>query len=491
MKKREFTISLEQKGQRLDHFLAFELIDISRSQIKKMILAGNVLLNGNQPAVHQFLKEGDVVVADLSFFEKEKVVMNIDLDVVYEHEDFIIINKPSGLIVHEFEGIKETSLAELVVKKYPEIKDVGEDPQRPGIVHRLDKDVSGLMVVARNQKAFLWLKSQFQGRLVHKEYFALVHGSFDKYNGKISFRIKRSQSQKHKMAALPEQSEEGKEALSHYQVIREYGSKTLVNVRIETGRTHQIRVHMNAIDRPVVGDSIYNQSKHSSKINRVFLHSHKLSFKNHDGVEYEFVSYLPIKLKKYLYTLVKYNKLFVLSGPSGVGKTTLLKEFFKKRSDSFGPTTTYTTREKRKDAVEDKILKYTTKEEFQKMIEANQFVEWAEVFGNYYGTHKATLESSLKDKNVIANIDVQGMHLIMNHFPEAITVFVSLHNIDYLKKRIESRGKMTAEELEKRLNEAHIELSNAPVYDYIVYNDQDKQKDAYQDLDSFLAKNAE
>lgn len=244
--------------------------------------------------------------------------------IIWESNDYLVIDKPAGLAVHGGGNITEPTLADWLIKKYPKIKKVGDDPSRPGIVHRLDKDVSGLMVIAKSQASFESLKSQFKTREINKEYFALAHGRIETDEGEIDFPIKRA-SAGYKMAALPHQADrllsrrhpkdrdrgnidgifQAKEALTEFKVIKRFINYTLVRVKIKTGRTHQIRVHFCALSHPLVGDNLYGTKKTkiiNKKLNlgRVFLMASRLSFLDLGGEEKEFSLELPEELKAFL-----------------------------------------------------------------------------------------------------------------------------------------------------------------------------------------------
>lgn len=240
--------------------------------------------------------------------------------VLYESSEYVVLNKPAGLVIHPNEDLlhaDEVTLAHWFVKQYPEVKKVGDEPKkRPGIMHRLDKEVSGVMVVARTQESFIHLKRQFQEHAVHKEYIALVHGKLPNIEGVITFPIARS-SRGHRMASRPK-NQEGREAVTEYVVKRylgktsgEHHGYTLVSVRISTGRTHQIRAHFHALGHPVVGDPLYLVRKQrirrqlgkdtKSLLNgRIFLHSHVLGFFDEKGVWREYSSELPPELVSFL-----------------------------------------------------------------------------------------------------------------------------------------------------------------------------------------------
>ena len=245
-------------------------------------------------------------------------------EIIWESADYLVIDKPAGLAVHGGGNIKEPTLADWLIKKYPKIKKVGDDPARPGIVHRLDKDVSGLMVVAKSQASFESLKNQFKTREINKEYLALAHGKISVDDGEIDFPIKRA-SAGYKMAALPHQVNDllsrrhpkdrdrgnidgifqAKEALTEFKVIKRFVNYTLVRVKIKTGRTHQIRVHFCALSHPLVGDNLYGTKKTKAvnkklNIGRVFLMASRLMFIDLAGDKKEFSLELPASLISYL-----------------------------------------------------------------------------------------------------------------------------------------------------------------------------------------------
>ena len=244
--------------------------------------------------------------------------------IIFEDEDFMVIDKPAGLIVHGAPGVEEDTLADLLIAKYPDLASVGEDALRPGIVHRLDKDVSGLMVIAKNNKAFLHLKNQFKDRDVNKTYLALVHGVLNKDYDDINFPIKRAKSG-YKMAALPlnvddllirrspksrdkgniEGHFKAREASTSFEVIKRYVNYTYLEVNIKTGRTHQIRVHFSAYGHPLVGDDLYSTRKTKAKnkklnLNRVFLMASSLAFSDLKANKLEFSLELAKDLEAFL-----------------------------------------------------------------------------------------------------------------------------------------------------------------------------------------------
>lgn len=250
-----------------------------------------------------------------------------NIKIIFENSDYLVIDKPAGLAVHGGGNIKEKTLADWLIDNYPEIASVGEDSLRPGIVHRLDKEVSGLMVVARNNDSFNHLKNQFKDRDINKEYVALAHGQTANDFGTINFPIKRAKDG-YKMAAMPLNTfdllsrrhptsrDQGnldgifkaREAITEYSVIKKFINYTLLDVKILTGRTHQIRVHFFALGHPLVGDSLYYNKKskvQNQKINlgRIFLFAKALSFKDRQGETHHFEINMPQELSDFLKNL--------------------------------------------------------------------------------------------------------------------------------------------------------------------------------------------
>ncbi|MFA6099038.1 MAG: RluA family pseudouridine synthase [Patescibacteria group bacterium] len=312
------TVTSADSGQRLDKILVKLLPDVSRSQIQKLIKSGTVLVNGKIPVVHQFLKTGDIINinrAQVSLpargdempktenqSQARRPGLGLILDVIADTPDYLVINKPAGLLVHEAPNTNEPTVVDLILKKYPEIKKVGEDPQRPGIVHRLDKQVSGLLVIAKTQNMFDHLKNQFKTRQTRKDYLALVYGQPQKNAGEISFNIDRSSTIDHKMAAVPTHEERGRRAVTKFEVAESFPQYSLLKISPLTGRTHQIRVHLNAYGLPIVGDETYKPKKLKTKIRmpRIFLHAYRLGFFDLKNGWQEFTAPLPPELEQLL-----------------------------------------------------------------------------------------------------------------------------------------------------------------------------------------------
>lgn len=322
------TVNPKNQGERLDKFLTTAL-KISRSQIKKMIEQGLVLINSRITTVHHFLKKGEKIeiikpitppsprrsraagfggqvrnklsnkslsLTDNRLFKKIKVVA--------DEKNFLIIEKPAGLLVHPTEKNETNTLADWLIAQYPKLKKIGEDPGRPAIVHRLDKDVSGLMLIPKNQDAFDYFKKMFKERRLTKKYLALVSGRIEKPEDKIDFPIGRSQTKTGLFAAHPRQGKDDfdpkdKKALTIFTVKERFINYTFLEIEILTGRTHQIRVHLLAYGHPVVGDRLY-APKQKIELDRLFLHAAFLSFADQDGRRFEFISPLPKKLKDFL-----------------------------------------------------------------------------------------------------------------------------------------------------------------------------------------------
>lgn len=268
------SVPAHAKGERLDIFLSGEWPEHSRSQIAKRIKSGEIVVNGKTASVHQFLKEGDKIevlneemrkpskAAPKSKLGSGATIIHAPLprlEIIKETADWIVVNKPVGVVVHPDTKHLSGTLVDAVLKHAPEMAKVGEDPSRPGIMHRLDKEVSGLMVFAKTQKAFENLKHQFATHTVDKRYIALVHGEISQDEGDLKFRIARSSS-KNRMAAKPQTAEDGKAAWTHYKTLQRFHNATLLELTILSGRTHQIRAHLLAFNHPVIGDPLYTRS---------------------------------------------------------------------------------------------------------------------------------------------------------------------------------------------------------------------------------------
>lgn len=276
MQNPKWAVSAEEDDVRLDHFLVARL-EGSRAKIQKLIKTQGVEVNGKKITVpHFFLETDDVVTTAFEAEEKKaKDETPPDINIIYEDDDVLVLNKPSGLLVHSAPGAIGPTLVDALRVHFPKIDEVGE-ANRPGIVHRLDRFVSGVMIVAKTPKAYDWLKEQFKNRTVKKRYRALVNGRLEKEVGEINFKIGRGPNGR--MAARPEEDEDGKESITKYAVRKRYANATELDVDIETGRTHQIRAHFHALGHPIVGDTLYTiRKKRVVAFPRLWLHAESLT----------------------------------------------------------------------------------------------------------------------------------------------------------------------------------------------------------------------
>lgn len=270
-----FTSELKDP-ERLDKFLASQLKDFSRSRLQVLIEAGCVSVNGSPVLLSRFkVEKGNQVEIRIPPAKPTDLVPeDIPLEVVFENADLMIINKPAGMVVHPAAGHSSGTLVHAALAHVPELEGVGGE-QRPGIVHRLDKDTSGLIIIAKNGRAHRWLQDQFRLRRVHKTYIALLDGKPPTPKGRVEAEIARDPAHRKKMAVVPEGR--GREAVTEYKVIEEFPRQTLIEAFPLTGRTHQIRLHMAFLKCPIVGDTLYGYKHKSMEIDRHFLHAARIS----------------------------------------------------------------------------------------------------------------------------------------------------------------------------------------------------------------------
>lgn len=294
----------ELKPIRLDIVLV-SFLGISRAQVQKRIIAGDIKVNGEIPSsAHVSVSSKDLIeVADAT-----PVAANINppapLTILFEDADVLVVEKASGILVHPtgVHNPNESTLMDAVLAHFPPMAGVGGDPLRSGVVHRLDREASGVLIFAKHEKAHAWLKNQFKTRKTEKFYDVLVLGYVKDESGTITFPIARS-ANSGRMAARP-LSQEGKDAITHYKVITRYSSSTLLRVQIETGRTHQIRAHFFALGHPVAGDTLYTQKNlKQSNTPRLFLHAQELRITLPNGELSTFTAPLPRELQTFLATL--------------------------------------------------------------------------------------------------------------------------------------------------------------------------------------------
>jgi 23S rRNA pseudouridine1911/1915/1917 synthase len=264
------TLEVEADGVRLDKYLAASPLGLTRSYLQKLIEEGGVRVNGQAARPAAKLRYGDRIdIVIPATGPVQLAAEDIPLEVVYEDIDLAVINKPAGLTVYPAPGHPSHTLVNAMLKRFPDLSAFGNSP-RPGIVHRLDKDTSGLMVIARNEKARLNLAEQFKSRSVVKRYLVLVKGKIVPERGAIDAPIGRDPADRKRMAIVSK----GRQARTDYRVQQYMDGYSLLEVRIQTGRSHQIRVHFSAIGYPVVGDKVYGVK--SKLLSRQFLHAHFL-----------------------------------------------------------------------------------------------------------------------------------------------------------------------------------------------------------------------
>ncbi len=275
MQEYKFTINQEQQGRRLDVFLTEHLPEVSRSQVQKLIEEGNITVNDTWQKSNYKLKKGDAIRALIPAPEPLKVEAEpIPLDIVYEDQDVIVINKPQGTVVHPANGNYRGTLVNALLYHCRDLSGIN-GVLRPGIVHRIDKDTSGLLVVAKNDKAHVRLAQQIKEHTVKREYIALVHGVVSEPGGIVDAPIGRDPKDRQKMAVVLKNS---KGAITRYLVLERFKEYTLVECQLKTGRTHQIRVHMAYLGHPVVGDPKYGPRKAHLGFKGQALHAKTLGF---------------------------------------------------------------------------------------------------------------------------------------------------------------------------------------------------------------------
>jgi len=324
----KITITEKYNKQRLDRVLNELISEQSRSQIQKMILRGEIVVNGKVVPVHHFLKTGDTIeqVAVKAEERREATTepsLVLEPTVLYEDADFLVLEKPSGLLVHPTEKNEPHTVSGWLQQRYPEIVTVGEHSYSPrlrsgeagraGIVHRLDREVSGVMLAARSQQAFNSLKEQFKQRMVKKEYTTICYGHLPEPKGRIELPIGRNrygQFVAHPRRHRQKFNTDDKVAITDYEVLEYVKDYTVARIRILTGRTHQIRVHLSAIGHPILGDLTYKPKKQFIKffsrrvkviaVNRIFLHSTTIGFTDLAGQWKEFTSQLPDEMTTFI-----------------------------------------------------------------------------------------------------------------------------------------------------------------------------------------------
>ena len=289
-------LKADKGGERIDKFIADNSEGISRSYAAKLCADRRVLVEGKKADKKYKLKSGEMIEIDVPEPETVEVLPeNIPLDIVYEDDDLIVVNKPQGMVVHPAAGNESGTLVNALMYHCGGSLSAINGVIRPGIVHRIDKDTSGLLVAAKNNEAHLFLSAQLKERKAVRKYIALVNGNIKEDRGTINKPIARHPNDRKKMAVVSG----GREAVTHYNVLERYGGYTLVECILETGRTHQIRVHMASIGHSIVGDPVYGIKKEKYKLNGQLLHAKTIGFVHPStGEMMEFTSELPDYFKE-------------------------------------------------------------------------------------------------------------------------------------------------------------------------------------------------
>ena len=273
----KYIVKNEDKGKRLDRYVTEQNAEITRTAVQRLIDEKNILVNGKEQKVSYKVNENDVVEVEIPEPKKIEIkAEDIPIEVIYEDSDIIVVNKPKGMVVHPGNGNVDGTLVNAIMAKCEgSLSGIGGEI-RPGIVHRIDKDTSGLLIVAKNDKAHVNLSEQIKAHKVKKTYIALVRGVVRENEATIDMPIGRSKTDRKKMAVC----KDGKNAITHIKVLKRWEHYTLLQVNIETGRTHQIRVHLSYIGYPIIGDYTYSNGKNEFGVVGQCLHAQKLEFKH-------------------------------------------------------------------------------------------------------------------------------------------------------------------------------------------------------------------
>ena len=289
-------VSDEETGERIDSFLSGKT-EFTRTRIQQLIKDKNITVNGEATKSSYKIEENDEIAIEVPEAETTEIKPeNIKIDIVYEDSDIAVINKQAGLVVHPAHGHYSGTLVNAILYHIKDLSGINGEI-RPGIVHRLDKDTSGLIVIAKNDKVHTALTEMFQEKKIRKTYLAILKGKLNKSEGKIVTQIGRDKNDRKKMTVIDDAAK-GKNAITNYRVISQNNLFTLVKVNIETGRTHQIRVHMRYLGYPILGDSVYGRKDNEK---RQMLHAYKLEFLHPvTGRQMEFTGEIPEDFQKAL-----------------------------------------------------------------------------------------------------------------------------------------------------------------------------------------------
>ena len=295
----------DSENVRLDAYISSKETNLSRTNVQRLIEEGNILVNGQKKKISYKVQIGDNIEINIPEAKETSIkAENIPVEVVYEDNDIIVVNKPKGMVVHPANGNPDGTLVNAIMAMCKgSLSGIGGEI-RPGIVHRLDKDTSGLLIVAKNDLAHINMSNQIKDRQVKKIYIALAKGNIYEDEATINMPIGRSTKDRKKMAVR----KDGKEAVTHFKVLKRYKDYTLLEVKIDTGRTHQIRVHMAEIGHPVVGDMVYSKGKNEFGVEGQMLHAQSLDFKHPiTGKEMHLEAKLPEYFEKVLEKLDREN----------------------------------------------------------------------------------------------------------------------------------------------------------------------------------------
>jgi 23S rRNA pseudouridine1911/1915/1917 synthase len=514
--ERVFVVPDDGDRRRVDRFVA-DVSGLSRSFVQKLIVDGRLTAGGAPIKANAVVGPGDRLVLDVPPVVPLDVAGEaIPLEVVYEDDDLLIVDKPAGLVVHPSPGHSSGTLVNALLGRaggaeYGGIAGVG----RPGIVHRLDRDTSGLLMVAKHDAAQAGLMAQLKARRVKKTYLALVQGGVAANVGRVEAPIGRDPKHRTRMAVVPD----GRPSVTGYRVKERLPGWTLLELDLVTGRTHQIRVHLDAIGHPVAGDQVYGTGtsrRGPDGLGRMFLHAWRLELASpSDGHLIRATAALPDELETVLARLRAGDRpvalplgtagpvtdtelgrvaragqpvtdppsevgvpgapgamLVIISGPSGVGKDAVIDALRRRgRRPPYHYVVTCTTRGPRPGEVDGVDYHFLDVDRFVALRDAGELLEANEVHGNWYGTPRAQVrEALLAGREVILKIDVQGAQVVKENVPEAILIFIVPPSLESLFQRLKSRATETADELELRQRNAAIELGRQEDYDYIVEN---------------------
>ncbi len=277
-------IDITESGARLDVFLTEYFDDLTRSRIQKLIAEGDISVNGGAAKANQKLKSGDTVEVSIPVPKECRIeAEEIPLDIVYEDKHMLVVNKPQGMVVHPAAGNFSGTMVNALMHHCGDNLSGINGEIRPGILHRIDKDTSGLLLVAKDDAAHLGLSEQIKAHSLTREYLCIVHGNIKEDSGTIDAPIGRDPKDRKKMTITDKNS---RNAVTHFYVLERFGKYTFVKCRLETGRTHQIRVHMSKGGHPIVGDAVYGRKKEEFKLKGQLLHAHKVGFVHPISDEY-------------------------------------------------------------------------------------------------------------------------------------------------------------------------------------------------------------